>query len=146
MTLGVRDEPPLTTRERELLRAVVTVLLPDYPPLPDDVRGRVEEDVTTFLAAQIAGLATPLRMPYRLALAILDGLPLLRYGRPFTRLEPVQRVRWLDVWQARGGVATASVLKLLRSCALFAYFDHPLVTEQLEAAVAARSAPARESG
>jgi len=142
----VRDEPSLTTRERELVRAVVTVLLPEYPQLPDDARGRVAEDVAAFLDAQIAGLATPLRLPYRLALAILDGLPLLRYGRPFTRLERAQRERWLDVWQARGGVATASVLKLLRSCALFAYFDHPVVIERLEAGAADRAPAARESG
>jgi hypothetical protein len=146
VTIGVRHAPRLTARERELVRAVVGVLLPDFPILPDDVRGRVEQDVAAFLGAQIAGLPTPLRMPYRLALAALGGLPVLRYGRPFTRLEHEQRVRWLDLWQERGGLATASVLKLLRSCALFAYFDHPLVTEQLEADAAGRAVLAKESG
>src|SRR5262249_44240841 len=98
----------LTGREREVVRAVVAALAPDFPPLGHDAHERVLDDVATFLASLIAGMATTLRLPYRSALAAFDLLPLLRFGRPFRRLERARQVAWLDLWNERGGVPTRS--------------------------------------
>jgi hypothetical protein len=124
----------LTSREREVVDAAVAALLRDVPPLGDDTREQVVRDVAVFLAAQIAGMPSTLRVPYRAALAAFDLLPLLRYGRPFHLLENSAQVAWLDLWGERGGLPTRSFVKLLRSCVLFAYFDHPVVVARLEAA------------
>jgi len=121
----------LTAREREVIHQIVVALLPSFPPLDDEARERVTRDAASFLASQIAGMPTSLRLPYRAALAAFDLLPLLRFGRSFPSLERERQVAWLDLWNERGVVPTRSFVKLLRSCALFAYFDHPLVVAQL---------------
>jgi hypothetical protein len=124
----------LTSREREVVQAVVAALLPGFPPLDGAAREQVVRDVAGFLGSQIGAMPATLRAPYRIALAAFGLLPLFRYGRTSTRLDADTRAAWLELWGERGGLPTRSFVKLLRSCALLAYFDHSLVTEKLAAA------------
>lgn len=121
----------LTRREHEILAAATAVLVPVMPPLAGEARTRVERDVTAFLVAQIAAMPTLLQLPYRGALAAFDLLPLVRYSRLFRRLDGTAGAAWLAAWTARGGLPARNFVKLLRSCALLAYFDHPLVVAAL---------------
>ena len=113
---------------------VTAALLPSAPGLAPDARAQVERDVAAFLAGQVASLPTLLRIPYRVALAAFDLLPLVRRRRTFRQLDGVARAAWLDTWTERRGLATRNFVKLLRSCALLAYFDHPLVAAELASA------------
>jgi len=123
----------LTSREREVVQAVVAALLPGFPPLDGAARERVVRDVAGFLGSQIGAMPATLRGPYRIALAAFGFLPFFRYGRTFTRLDTDARAAWLQLWEEHGGLPTRSFVRVLRSCTLLAYFDHPLVTEQLAA-------------
>lgn len=115
------------------LQAVVGVILPRYPDLDPGVRVAVEQDVARYVARQIGSMPSFLRVPYRLALLAFDWLPLLRHGRPFRGLPPASSARYVALWNDAPVLAMRDFVRLLRSSALLAYFDHPSVVQQLAA-------------
>ncbi len=121
----------LTRRENEIVAGVAACLVPDFPALDAAVRSAVLRDVSAFLSGQVDGLPAVLRLPYRSALAAFDAAPLLRHRRTFRRLAPAEQTAHLAWWTDAGGLATRNFVKLLRSCTLLAWFDHPLVTARL---------------
>ena len=56
------------------------------------------------------------------------------------RLDPEQSRRYLAAWDRAPIGLCRDFVKLLRSCALLAYLDHPLVTRQLEASAGLEAA------
>ncbi len=100
--------------------------------MPDpEIRARVQEDATDFVCSQIAGMPSFLRLPYRLALVVFNWLPLLRWARSFARLPEPAKAAYLSFWSDGGISLNRDFVKLLRSCALLAYFDHEEVRRQL---------------
>jgi hypothetical protein len=116
-----------------LLRQIVRILVPSEPQLDPVASREVEDAVVSFVAAQIESLPPFLRIPYAVALLGFDWLAILRYGRPYVRLEDEQSRRYLRLWDQAPLGLCRDFVKLLRSCALLAYLDHPLVTKELEA-------------
>jgi hypothetical protein len=123
----VRD----SRRQEALLAAVVHSLLPPFPTLPPADRTAVAADVVATVADQITAMPSFLRVPYRSALVAFDLLPLLRFGRPFRGLDDRRQRAWLESWDERGVGPMRAVVKLMRSCTLFAWFDHPRVGSAL---------------
>jgi hypothetical protein len=120
--------------QEALLACIVGCLLPAFPELPAAERAAVAGDVIAQVGAQIAAMPRFLRLPYRSALAAFDLLCVLRYGRPFRALDEVRQRAWVAAWDERGVGATRAVMKLVRSCTLFAWYDHPRVGPALLAA------------
>jgi hypothetical protein len=116
-----------------LVAAVVESLLPSGPVLAAEERADVATDVARVVATQIAAMPTFLRLPYRAALLAFDLLPALRHGRSFRGLDAVDRAAWVRRWDERGVGAMRAFVKLVRSCTLFAWYDHPRVTAALAA-------------
>ena len=116
-----------------LIRALVEPLLPDKPILTDEQRALVEREVVAFVWDQIGAMPRFLRLPYELALLGFDLGAVVRYGRPFRLLDEARRRAYLGAW-SRGPLRLGrDLVKLVRSCALLQYLDHPLVLARLEA-------------
>lgn len=117
----------------DLLLEIARPLLPVRPALEPAERARVEEELAGFLARQMAALPGYMRLPMRAGLFAFAWLPLLRHGRPYTRLDPEARRRHVLAWSTSRVGPKRDLVKLIRSCALFFYLDHRLVTARLEA-------------
>lgn len=121
----------LSQSQRQLVAKIVGLVLPERPSLSAPERARVRSAVTGFVASQIEALPTFMALPYRVALLAFQLLPTLRYGRRFDGLNEASQAAYLALW-SEGPVAPArDFIKLIRSCALLAYFDHPDVRSQL---------------
>jgi hypothetical protein len=124
----------LPHRSRRVVAEIVQLLTPGYPVLAPDTQVRVHDDVMQFVASQIMALPEFLRVPYRLAITAFALLPIVRYGRPFLALPDDAKHAWLALWSDGKIGATRNFVKLIRGCALLAYYDHPLVRAELVAA------------
>ena len=123
-------------RRSRLLRQIVRALVPSEPELePEDGR-RVEDEVVAFVDAQLGSLAPPLRIPVSCALVGVDWLAVARFGRPCVALDTPRCRRYLGAWDRAPLAPCRDLVRLLRSCTLLAYLDHPLVARRLEAAAA----------
>jgi hypothetical protein len=125
----------MTGRTR-LLQQIVRALLPSEPELEPEASREVEEAVVAFVAAQIGSLPAFLRIPYSFALVGFDWLAVARYGRRYARLDETQGRRYLGAWDRSPVSLCRDFVKLLRSCTLLAYLDHPIVARRLETTAA----------
>lgn len=77
------------------LRALAETVVPATSALEADGWGSLDRIVTNAIKAR------PPRMQRQLALFIraIEWLPLLRYGRPFSKLTPARRQRFLESLQ-----------------------------------------------
>jgi hypothetical protein len=125
-----------------IIREAVEVVLPEHPPLEASIRSRVHDDVTAFVVSQVEALPSFLRVPYEVGVVAFDVLPLLRRGRLMRRLDAARRAAYVAAWDASVLAPIRNFVKLIRSCALLAYYDHPEVSRALyaERAVPARAA------
>jgi hypothetical protein len=115
---------------------IVECLLPDFPALDPATRAWVVKDVSTFVMLQVGALPEFLRYPYRLALIAFKWLPVLRWGRSFVALDEPERRAYLERWADSPLAPTRNFVKLIRSCALLAFYDHPAVQGPLNEQVA----------
>jgi hypothetical protein len=121
-------------RNERLVTELVRTLAPEEPALEAATRDAVLADVTGFVRFEIDALPAFLGLPYRSALLAFDWLALLRYGRRFVALEPTRRCAWVSAWSGAGFGPARDFVKLLRSCVMLGYFDHPEVRSALAAA------------
>lgn len=136
----------INAHNTKVIARLVQLLAPQYPALDAAARTAVEHDVTAFVVSQVKSMPSFLRVPYRLALLGFDWLAVLRYRRSFVALPDVAATAYLSLWSDGGLAVTHDFVKLIRSCALLAYFDHPQVRAGLEAAQPARPAVPRAVG
>lgn len=92
----------------------------------------VQRYVTRFVALQVENIPAYLRLPYLLAITGFQWLPLLRWGRPFTHLPEKAQRDYLKLWSDGPVGVTRDFVRLIRGCALLAYFDHPQTRLALE--------------
>ena len=135
----------LSRSHREVIGQTVTVLLPEHPHLNPETRGRVRDDVTAFVASQIDALPPFLNLPYRFALTVFDLAPLLRHRRRFRRLDVNVRAALLADWDMSALAAKRGYVRLIRSCAVLAYYDHPAVLRVLQTDVEPMVSPDRSA-
>jgi hypothetical protein len=123
----------LSELERRTVADIVALVIPEFPRLEATVRAHVHDDVCRYVLDQIGSMAGFLAGPYRLAILGFEALPVLRYGRAFHALPRRRQHAYLSFWSAAPLGAMRDFVKLIRSCALLAYFDHPDVRTVLEA-------------
>jgi hypothetical protein len=96
-------------------------------------------DVADFVCAQVASMPSFLGVPYQLVLDAFDLLPFLRWGRRFSRLGETAKASYLESWSDGRVWLARDFVKVIRSCAVLAYFDHPVVRERLSTSAAVYS-------
>ena len=118
---------------------MVRVISPSYPQLDEAQRSRVLASVTAFVASQIEGMPRFLAIPYGIAITAFQMLAFLRFGRGFRALDDARQRSYLAMWSDAKLGPFRDFIKLIRSCTLLAYFDHPEVTRQLPTMLAEAS-------
>ena len=129
--------------QRRTVAAIVDRLLPSAPQLPAEARRRVAEASTRFVVVEIESIPPFLRLPYLLAVVGFEWVAVLRYGRPFSRLAAEAQRAYLALWSDFPIGTPRDFVKLIRGCALLAYFDHPEVRAALERGRRAADEPVR---
>lgn len=130
---------------QRLLLLIAEPMLPTKPALDPAERQRVGLGLADFLTRQIGALPHHLSLLVSAGLLSFEWLPLLRFGRPFTALDSDQRRRRVAKWSTSRMQPKRDLLKMVRSCALLFYLDHPIVRARLEKE-AASSASSGGSG
>lgn len=96
--------------------------------------------MVAFVHGQIARMPAFLRLPFRCVLIVFAVGAWLRYRRPFALLDAADRHAWVNVWALSPIIPMRDVIKMIRSCALLAWFDHPAVSSVLQRDEAERGA------
>jgi hypothetical protein len=135
----------LSELERRTVSTIVELVIPDFPRLEATVRARVLDDACRYVLDQIGAMAGFLAGPYRVAILAFAVMPVLRYGKVFHTLSRPRQHASLSLWSAARIGAMRDFVKLIRSCALLAYFDHDDVRRVLEAEAAAPESPSAAS-
>ena len=86
---------PVLAPVRGCLRAMASTFVPEASDLDEASWLEFEAIVDAFLAAR----PEPVRRQVVLLVRALQLLPVLRYGRPFTKLDPARRLRFLAALQ-----------------------------------------------
>ena len=118
--------------ERFVVAAVQT-LAPVVAGLSERDRLRAQADVSRFVVGQVQRMPRIMGWPLSAALVALDRGAILRYRRPFYRLDHKRRQEWLDTWGDSTIGPVRDVVKLLRSCTLLSWYDHRLVAQAMQA-------------
>ena len=118
--------------QRRVLAAVVDRLLPPAPVLSTEVRARVAGEATRFVVMEVESIPKFIRLPYLTAILVFDWLAVLRYARRYTRLPSESQQAYLSFWSNSPIGPFRDFVKLIRGCALLAYFDHPEVRGALD--------------
>lgn len=119
--------------ETPLLRSLVRSLTPEFPALESGQRIALETQVADFVGVQISSMPAFLRLPYCLCMSLFDWSALLRYGRLFRALDIARQRDYLAFWANSPIAVMRDFVKLIRSCTLLQYLDHPLVSRALQA-------------
>ena len=114
-------DKPVLGGVRPAFRAIAVTVVPQAARLNDAEWAALEGIVERAL------LLRPARLRRQLAtlITLLQWLPVLRFGRPFTRLDPVRQARFL------AGMQDAPLLLLrrgfwgLKTLILMGYYGHP---------------------
>ncbi len=131
----------LGPRREATVAAIVACLTPEFPAVRPEVRAAVLSDVTRFVSSQVQALPDFLRVPYKQAILVFEWLPLLRWGRRFRALDEERRAAYVAMWSYARVGALRNFVKLIRGCALLAYYDHPALVEALEAQAGRTATP-----
>jgi hypothetical protein len=126
-------------RASRILSAAAAPMLPVRPQLADLERSDVLLELDEFLVAQVWAMPRYLLAPYLVALLAFEAFPLLRHGRFFSSLAVSERAVIVRRWSASPIGPMRDLLKLIRSCTLFFYLDHPLVARRMEEEAGRRS-------
>ncbi len=112
---------PSLSSQRDTFRAITMSVVPEAAELD---AGQWEE-AERIIARAIA--ARPRRLQRQLALLIrcLEWIPLLRYGRRLSRLDPARRAKFLDSLHTSRLLLVRRGVWGLRTLALMAYYGRP---------------------
>lgn len=124
--------PGVATRQSDvrLLAHIVPFLLPRNFVLHPHQHPDIHPDIVDGVAAQISVMPHFLRLAYQLLLYAFNYLAVVRYGRVYTALDPARQQRYLALWSHSPLAPMRDFIKLLRSCALLHYLDHPVLLTQ----------------
>lgn len=126
-------EDVLSSSERRVVSEIVRLTVSAWTELEPAAQARVHADVARFVALQVSSMPTFLRWPYRLAILAFNLLAVVRYARPFVSLREESKGSYLAFWSGGRIGPMRDFVKLIRSCAVLAYFDHAEVRRALDA-------------
>jgi len=119
---------------RPILRAVVCTVVPEASALDDKAWVELEGLVEAAIRERSPGLKRRLRFFLRL----IQWLPLVRYGRPFTLLKPAEREHFLSYLQDHRIERLRVGFWGLRTLALLGYYGRPEAVKAIGYAADAR--------
>jgi hypothetical protein len=114
-------------------RAIALTVVPEATSLTDAEWRAAEGIIEGALAQRPAGI----RRQLQLLIRVLDLLPLLRYGRRFTALDPASRLAFLDAMQRFPSLLVRRGVWGLRTLVFMGYYGRP----EARAAIGYRGAP-----
>lgn len=109
------------TYARAVLRAIATTVVPEATGLD----ATQWDEVESIIARAIAARAPRLRRSLALYFALLEWLPLLRYGRRFSQLDAERRRRWLARLQDAPVLLVRRGFWGVRTLILMGYYGRP---------------------
>ncbi|MGH7568449.1 MAG: hypothetical protein ACREL9_05685 [Gemmatimonadales bacterium] len=112
---------------RRVFRAVGTVVVPEASRLDDRGWDGLERIVDRALAARPARM----RRQFGILLLLLQWLPLLRYGRSLTALDPTRRARFLAAIQDARLLLLRRGFWGLRTLILMGYYARPDASREI---------------
>lgn len=112
---------------RPTLRAVASVVIPDARLL--DEKGW--QELERLIEAALRDRPEALRRRLLLFLRLLEWLPVLRYGRPFTSLDAARRARCLAWLEAHPVQLLRTGFWGLRTLVLLGYYGQPAVARAI---------------
>jgi uncharacterized protein (TIRG00374 family) len=118
-------------RAPRLLTAIVEAVLPHPLPLGESDMARLRDDVAGFVAGQVGALPRRLRLAFFAGLTVFALVARLRHPRGFVRLPLATRAALVDGWAFGEWPAGRKLFRLVRSLALLAVYEHPLVVRQM---------------
>ncbi len=124
-------KPEYKCASHKLISEIVIALLPEYPKGISEEKSIVENAVIDFVIGQIEALPVYLRFPYKIALYKFNFFSLFVYGRTFLKLGKKRKSNYIKMWSDSPLKQMRDVIKLLRSCALLQYYDHPVILNMI---------------
>ncbi len=119
----------LTARERAVVDAIAQTIFPPGGAIPMDAR---EAGVVEWVDRFLASVPRQERVLIRLMFALFELAPLASpRPRPFTRMDPDRRRRWLAGWEQSRLMPRRTAFGALRSVILMAYAGHEGFEEAL---------------
>ncbi len=110
-----------------IFRAVITTVVPDAATLD----AAAWSDIDTIVTSQLAQRPAALRRQLGALLGLVQWLPLLRYGRPFTALDPARRTRVLVALERAPALLLRRGIWGLRTLALLGYYARPAAAAEI---------------
>ena len=110
-------------RARAAFRAVATIVIPEAGRLgPGDW-----DELDAIIGRALAGRPRRLRRQLGLLLLLLEWLPVLRYGRRLSRLNPARRIAVLERLEQAPLLLVRRGLWGLRTLILMGYYGRPAI-------------------
>ena len=123
---------PRDPRPDPTLAAITEALLPfDDEALPDSSRPAVVEAVATFVTVQTRSLPGHLAWMFVVGLFGFHAITWLVHFRSIRAIPIAKRRRWVEAWAYGRLWVTRQLFRALRSTALIAYYEDPLVRAHL---------------
>ena len=113
--------------DRDIFRAVVPTIVPEAAVLDENGWHDVEQVVESLLEDRPESLKRQLR----LFLGLVQWLPVLRYARPFTSLDPAARTRVLAHLQSHRVQKIRVGFWGLRTLVLAGYYGRPAAAQAI---------------
>ncbi|HEY6109556.1 MAG TPA: hypothetical protein VIV56_11720 [Gemmatimonadales bacterium] len=117
----------MLTSVRPVLRAIGVTVVPEATRLDEAGWAAIEGTVAAALASRPAAL----QRQFLLFLRVLEWLPLVRFGRRFTRLDPARRTRVLKSLQDAPLLLVRRGMWGLRTLLLMGYYGRPEARDEI---------------
>lgn len=131
----------MLTSVRPVLRAIGVTVVPEATRLDEAGWAAIEATVAAALASRPAAL----QRQFLLFLRVLEWLPLARFGRRFTRLDPARRTRVLRSLQDAPLLLVRRGMWGLRTLLLMGYYGRPEARDEIGYRADSRGWTARRS-
>jgi hypothetical protein len=115
------------TSVRPVLRAIGVSVVPEATRLDEAGWAAIEGTVAAALASRPAAL----QRQFLLFLRVVEWLPVARFGRRFTRLDPARRTRFLKSLQDAPLLLVRRGMWGLRTLLLMGYYGRPEAREEI---------------
>ncbi|HSD31456.1 MAG TPA: hypothetical protein VLB49_06070 [Gemmatimonadales bacterium] len=117
----------MLTSVRPVLRAIGVTVVPEATRLDEAGWAAIEDTVAAALASRPATL----QRQVLLFLRVVEWLPLVRFGRRFTRLDPARRARVLKSLLDAPLLLVRRGMWGLRTLLLMGYYGRPEVRDEI---------------
>ena len=135
----VADAPPDNPQVGALLRSLVESFVPDQElALDPAAHAAVVESTTTFVLGEVRALPVRLRVLFSIGMIGFRVIVRVTTGRGFCELALIDRRRIVDRWAFGPIVPARQWFRVVRSTALLAFWDAPVVRAALASTAANR--------